>query len=220
MKQQKSGFNYLNKIYKIRIAVLILGTAILLSACENNLEKIKAFSSPEELPIVEASNFETLYTDSGEVRFFLKAPKLLQFEVDGKVYVEFPQGIELVKYDENQNVISSITADYAKNFEKEEKWEAKNNVIATNSQGDTLKTEHLIWEEKEEKIYTEEFVRIIRSDQIITGIGFQSDQSMQNWRIKNPKGTIYIDVDNTPQTSSDTVPSSHLQKQGSVPPSQ
>ncbi len=205
MKQQKSGFNILNRINKIRIAVLITGTAILLSACENNLEKIKAFSSPEELPVVEASNFETLYTDSGEVRFFLKAPKLLQFDGDGEVYVEFPQGIELIKYDENQNVISSITADYAKNFEKEEKWEAKNNVVATNALGDTLKTEHLIWEEKEEKIYTEEFVRIIRSDQIITGIGFQSDQSMQNWRIKNPKGTIYIDVDNSPQTTSDTI---------------
>lgn len=61
--------------------------------------------------------------------------------------------------------------------------------------GDTLKTEHLIWEEKEERIHTEEFVRIIRADQIISGIGFQSDQSLQNWRIKNPKGTIYITVE-------------------------
>jgi hypothetical protein len=53
--------------------------------------------------------------------------------------LNFLKGIELIKYDENQNVISSITADYAKNFEREEKWEAKNNVVATNAQGDTLK---------------------------------------------------------------------------------
>jgi LPS export ABC transporter protein LptC len=125
--------------------------------------------------------------------------------VEGKTYIEFPQGIELIKYDENQEIISSITADYAKNFEKEEKWEAKNNVVATNAQGDTLKTEHLIWEEKTERIYTEEFVRIIRPDKIITGIGFQSDQSMQNWRIKNPKGEIYIDVEDSPQSSADSL---------------
>lgn len=220
MKQQKSGFKYLKKIHALRIAVLVAGAAILLSACENNLEQIQAFSSPEELPVVEASNFETLYTDSGEVRFFLKAPKLLQFETDGKTYIEFPEGIELIKYDEDQNVISSITADYAKNFEKEEKWEAKNNVVATNSQGDTLKTEHLIWEEKTEQIYTEEFVRIIRDDQVITGIGFQSDQSLQNWRIKNPKGEIYIEVNETPSTSIDTVSTTNSQEQAAEPENQ
>ncbi len=203
MKLLKSGFKILKKKYIYRIAVLISGTAILLSSCESNLEQIKAFSSPENLPVVEASNFETMYTDSGEVRFSLKAPKLLQFEADGKTYIEFPEGIELIKFDENQNIISSITADYAKNFEKEEKWEAKNNVVATNAQGDTLKTEHLIWEEKTEKIYTEEFVRIIRDDQVITGIGFESDQSLQNWRIKNPKGEIYIEVEDNPQNSTD-----------------
>ena len=111
-----------------------------------------------------------------------------------RLFVEFPEGIELVKYDEHKEIISSITADYAQQFEKQKKWEAKNNVIATNARGDTLKTEHLIWEEETEKIYTEEFVKIIRPDQIITGIGFQSDQSLQNWKIKNPKGTIYVDV--------------------------
>ena len=204
MNQQKSDFKYLKIVYALKIAVLVTGTAIILSSCETNLEQIKAFSSPEDLPVMEATNFETMYTDSGEVRFFIKAPKLLQFESENTTYIVFPQGIELIKYDTHQNVISSITADYAKKFEREEKWEAKNNVVATNAQGDTLKTEHLIWEEKTEQIYTEEFVRIIRDDQVITGIGFQSDQSLQNWRIKNPKGEIYIEVNETPPTSDDT----------------
>jgi len=193
MNRQKSGFNNINfRIF--RIAALFLGAAILFYACENDIEKIKAFSSPENLPVVEAEDIETMFTDSGEIRFFLKAPKLLRFENEGKSFVEFPEGIELVKYDEHKEIISSITADYAQQFEKQKKWEAKNNVVATNARGDTLKTEHLIWEEETEKIHTEDFVKIIRPDQIITGIGFQSDQSLQNWKIKNPKGTIYVDV--------------------------
>lgn len=205
MKIQESGSKTSIIFHFLKIAALFSGAAFLLFACENNIEKIKAFSSPENLPTVEAINYQTMFTDSGEVRFSIKAPKLLRFEGDGKPYIEFPEGVELVKFDEHQNVISSITADYAKQFEKEEKWEAKNNVVATNSQGDTLKTEHLIWEEKEEKIYTEEFVRIIRENQIISGIGFQSDQSLQNWRIKNPKGTIYIDVEPPRSTPSDSI---------------
>ncbi|RIH66262.1 LPS export ABC transporter periplasmic protein LptC [Mariniphaga sediminis] len=213
MKAQKSGSKAEKIFYFLKIAALFTGAAFLFSACEDNIEKIKAFSSPENLPVLEATNFETMFTDSGEVRFFLKAPKLLRFETDGKSFAEFPEGIELIKYDEKQNIISSITADYAKQFEKEKKWEAKNNVVATNAQGDTLKTEHLIWEEKEEKIYTEEFVRIVRTDQIITGIGFVSDQSLQNWRIKNPKGTIYVDVqDNQEQNDTDTLRSPQSQQ--------
>lgn len=205
MNPQKSGIKN-RKYSNSGIAALLAGAAILLfSACENDIEKIKAFTAPENLPTVEAININTLFTDSGEVRFFLKAPRLLRYENEERTFIEFPDGIELVKYNEEKEIISSITADYAKQFEKEKKWEAKNNVIAVNANGDTLKTEHLIWEEPQEKIYTEEFVKIIRADQIITGIGFTSDQALQNWRIKNPKGTIYVEVENNPDSETDSV---------------
>ncbi|MCY1721274.1 LPS export ABC transporter periplasmic protein LptC [Prolixibacteraceae bacterium Z1-6] len=196
MKIRKLDSRIFQHIKNIYIAVLVMGTAILFYACNNNnIDKIQAFNTQENLPIQEAINFETIYTDSGQVRFSLKTPKLLRFENDGKEYTEFPIGMQLIKYDANQNIISSITADYAKQFVKDSKWEAKNNVVVTNAQGDSLKTEHLIWEEKTEKIYTEEFVRIIRDNQTITGIGLVSDQDMLNWKIKNPQGTILIDVD-------------------------
>ena len=195
MRQLKQGSNIFQVIIKKSIAALILGAAILFYGCENDIEKIKAFSSPENLPFLEAHNFETLFTDSGQVRYSLKTPTLLRFENEGVEYIEFPDGMELIKFDAKQNIVSSLKADYAKQFVKDQRWEAKNNVVATNEKGDTLKTDHLIWEEKTEKIYTEEFVKIIRPDQIITGVGFTSDQALQNWRIKNPKGNIYVTVD-------------------------
>ncbi|NQU84274.1 MAG: LPS export ABC transporter periplasmic protein LptC, partial [Mariniphaga sp.] len=101
--------------------------------------------------------------------------------------------------DSNGEIISRITSDYAREYEKEQRWEAKNNVVAVNAQGDTLKTEFLIWEEKSEKIYSDKFVKIIRPDQIISGIGFEADQNLQNWKIKNPKGTIYVTVNQDEQ---------------------
>lgn len=201
MRQLKQGSNTFQDIIKNSIAALVLGAAILFYGCENDIEKIKAFSSPENLPFLEAYNFETIFTDSGQIRYSLKTPRLLRFENEGAEYIEFPEGMELIKFDAKKNIISSLKADYAKQFVKEQRWEAKNNVVATNAKGDTLKTDHLIWEEKEGKIHTEEFVRIIRPDQVITGIGFTSDQDLQNWRIKNPKGNIYIRVDNEREKS-------------------
>ena len=88
----------------------------------------------------------------------------------------------------------------AQAFVKEKKWEAKNNVVVLNAEGDSLKTEHLIWENKTGKIHTEEFVKIISKNEIFTGIGLVSDQNMQNWELLKPTGVMYIDVDNTQQT--------------------
>jgi len=217
MKTQKSGSRISGTLNNICIAALVMGAAIFFPGCENDLEKIKAFSSTENLPVIEARDFETLFTDSGQIRFFLKAPLLLRFEQSGKEFFEFPEGMELVKFNDKNEVVSSITSDYAKQFVKEQMWEAKNNVVATNSQGDTLKTEHLIWEEKEEKIHTQEFVKIIRPDQIITGVGFTSDQEIKNWKIKDLKGTIMVSMDDKNQRPDSPDANPELNEKENVP---
>lgn len=195
MKPRRFVFNSGKRIFEKYInAALLCGAALLFTACENDIETIKAFSPSENLPIVHAFNFETTFTDSGVVRFHLRTPELKQFDSDGQSFAEFPQGIELLKYDENRRVVSNITARYARQDLREKRWEARNEVIAVNMAGDTLKTELLFWDERGGKIYTDEFVRIVRPDQIITGTGFESDQSMQNWVILKPRGTIYVEV--------------------------
>jgi len=205
MNPQKCVFKHTCKIFhNIKFAALLCGAAFLFYSCTNDIEKIKAFSSPESLPSIHIINYETTFTDSGVVRFYMKAPELKRFENDNLPFDEFPQGLELIKYDNNRRIVSSISARYAKRYIKEKKWEAKNDVVAVNALGDTLKTEQLIWDERAEKIYSEQYVRIVRPDQIITGIGFESDQSMENWRIKNPRGTIYIQVNRQPAATDDS----------------
>ena len=209
MKIQESDSNSLQLINKIGIAVLILGTAILFYACgKNDIAKIQAFNTEENLPIQEATNFETLVSDSGQIRYNLQAPKLLRFDNDGQGFYEFPEGVKILKYNDQKQIVSSLRADYAKQFIKEDRWEAKNNVVVTNIQGDTLKTEHLIWDEKAKEIHTEEYVKIIRDDQIITGIGLTSDMDMLNWKIKKPKGILYVAVNNKENkpVDNDTIP--------------
>jgi len=209
MKTQESDSSFYLTAKRYCIAVLLVGTAILFYACEDNeIAKIKPIESTDNLPFMEASNFETLITDSGQVRYSLEASKLFVYENEGKNYKEFPEGMKLIEYDNNKDVISSITANYAKQFIKEQRWEAKNNVIVTNAKGDTLKTEYLIMDEKTQKIETEEYVTIISEDKIINGIGLTSDLDMKNSKIWKVTGTIYVSVNNTGaqsgQTSNDT----------------
>jgi LPS export ABC transporter protein LptC len=195
MKQQKyvAGRPARKKNIYWGIAILFTGIAMLFFSCANKIEKIKEVSAGEKLPSVEAENFEMLHSDSTIIRFKLTTPKLIHFDKEEVPFMEFPIGVEIEKYDENMQITASITSDYARYYEKEGKWEAKNNVVAVNAEGDTLKTEQLIWEEKKEIIYSEQFVKIIRKDQIITGIGFESDQDLSNWKIKKAQGSIYVE---------------------------
>ena len=191
MKPQESDINIKIR-YSYFFAALFTGAALFLCSCERELETIKPFSETENLPIVEVVNIQTIFTDSGEVRYLLKAPKSLLFEKDGVQFYEFPEGVDVTTYDDNDQMISRITANYAKQFLREEKWEAKKNVVAINNKGDTLKTELLIWNRNEKKIHTQEKVTVIKPGKIIYGNGLEADESMKNWVILDISG--WLDV--------------------------
>lgn len=199
MKQQQfaleSKKDLTNTLMKKSIAILSLGIAVLFFSCKSDIEKVKEFSDLQNQPNMIAEGFEMLYSDSTVIRYKLNTPKLINMEDADPPYLEFPEGVHIEKFDTKMQITASISADYAKRFTKENKWEAKNNVVAVNSNGDTLKTEQLTWDEKKEKIYSKEFVEIISPDRIITGIGLEADQDLTSWKIPNLKGTVYVDVE-------------------------
>lgn len=197
MNQQKSVQSNSVKrapYFRISIAILLGGIAVLLFSCANKIEKIKEFSLGDKMPGMEAEQFEMIHSDSTVIRFKLITPRLLNYDQEKEPFMEFPEGVQIEKFDEKMQIVSVVTSDYAIYYTNEKKWTAKNNVVVINQEGDSLKTEELIWEEAKGKIYSEQFVKIIRKDQIINGVGFESDQDMSNWQIKKVRGTLYLDV--------------------------
>lgn len=175
--------------------ILIFSVASLTLSCSSKV----ASDIPSELvtlkkiPSVEAFNFETYYTDSSIVRYFLKTPRLLIFDQEKSPYKEFPDGFHLQQFDNHKKIISELSANYGKNFEAEQKWLATGNVVMVNVKGDTLRTEELIYLIKEDKIYSEKFVNIKQGDQDINGTGgFESDSQMKKWAFKKTSGHIYV----------------------------
>jgi len=169
---------------------------MLFFSCENKIERIRELATDEKRPVMEAQNFEMIKSDSAIIKFRLNTPLMVEYDEDEgqPPYTEFPKGVKIERFGPNMQIDSRITSDYAQFLDREQKWIAKNNVIVVNRGGDTLKTEELVWEGKTGKIYSDKFVKIIRADQIINGIGFESDQNMSNWQIKKVKGTLYMEV--------------------------
>ena len=175
--------------------LLIVLLSLIMGSCENDISKVKTIISTEEPAAITIEGVEMLASDSAVIRFKLQTPQLIYHKDEKDPYYEFPKGVKIVKYDANMKVISSITSQYAKNFASDDRWEAKNNVIAVNFKGDTLKTEYLVWDTKNKKIYSDQFVKIIQKDKVLTGIGFESNQDFSSYHIKNLKGNMYVNVD-------------------------
>ena len=72
--------------------------------------------------------------------------------------------------------------------------EARKNVVVVNQKGDRLNTEHLIWDEKKQKLISDEFVKITTKDQIIYGDGFEANEDFTKYKIFKTRGTIPINT--------------------------
>jgi LPS export ABC transporter protein LptC len=145
------------------------------------------------LPSLSVKNFETIFTDSGLVQLTLSAPVMEQYDNKDTPYTEFKSGIRVDFFDKKEAHAGSVTSKYAKYTKSDNVWELRDSVVVVNDKNDMLETELLFWNQESDMIYTDRFVKITNTDQIIQGIGFESDTHLQHRRIKKVSATIYID---------------------------
>ncbi|NPA44041.1 MAG: LPS export ABC transporter periplasmic protein LptC [Chlorobi bacterium] len=176
------------------LSIFIIATVLLFSCETTDLEKIKALTNKEELPDVIIENLEAVYSLNGNTKVKLLTPKAYKYTSETKQYSLFPDGINLMFYDKNFNLHSSLTADYGIYYEKKKFAKAKGNVILTNVNGSVLKTEELLIDENEEKIYSVVPVNIKDKDGFeITGEGgFESNLDFTVYRFTDVSGVKII----------------------------
>jgi LPS export ABC transporter protein LptC len=180
----------LKKVSELRFACLFL-FALSLAGCVNDLEEVKAITDHVVLPVEVADDIRIIYSDSAILKVILETQHLERF-VGENPYLEMTNGVHVRFFNPAGEVESELRSNYAISHENTDIMEAKEDVVVVNQKGETLNTEHLIWEEKTERIHTEEFVKITTEDEVIFGHGFESNQDFTKYRIKKIKGTINL----------------------------
>jgi hypothetical protein len=66
--------------------------------------------------------------------------------------------------------------------------------------GEYFTTSLIFWDQKLQKIYSDKYIRIEQQDKIITGIGFESNQSMTEYKIFNTTGIFPVNETPTDTT--------------------
>jgi lipopolysaccharide export system protein LptC len=166
----------------------------MLAGCENDIEKIKLITDKDIVPVESSSGLEILYSDSARVAVKIVAPEMNRYDT-GKAVTVLPMGLHIEFYDPALKVVSTLDAKYAIRHDTEQLMEARDSVVVVNDKNEKLQTEKLIWNEREETIYSDEFVTITTADKVIYGEGFEANQDFTNYRIFKIRGTITIQKD-------------------------
>jgi len=174
--------------------MLVVTLAGVLFACENDVKEIEKYDLSEKFPDQTVQEVEILYSSEGRVSFQLNAPVLDQYGGE-KPYDEMPKGVHIQIFDTLMNVTTELTSNYAINLTHKNKMEAKEDVVVVNEKGETLNTEHLVWDKKTQKITSDVFVKITTKDQVLMGEGLIANEDFTNYRILKPRGIINIDND-------------------------
>ena len=178
----------------ITIACGAVVMLLLFSACSGRHKDMgDAITERDSLPVMDTKGVMTLISDSGVTRYRINTEEWLVFDRKNPPYWAFEKGVYLEKFDSIFQVEASIKADTAYFFNKEELWKLMGNVHIQNLKGEQFDTELLYWDQRAQRIYSDEFIRIEQPDRIITGHGFESNQQMTVYTIRKPEGIFYVD---------------------------
>lgn len=178
----------------ITTAFLVVVMLFMLISCQKEeAETIGAISDRSQLPRMHAINISTVISDSGITRYRINTPQWDVYDKAMNPYWEFPLGVHFERFDEQLHVNANIHCDYAKFLENQQIWELKGRVKATNMKGELFETEHLFWDQRMQNIHSDSMITITQATHIITGIGFDSNQEMTRYAIKNIQGVIPVE---------------------------
>lgn len=166
---------------------------MVLFSCENSLDKVKEFIDTDTINGVLAYNVNFTRSDSGFVQAKLTAAVMHSTEGDSAI-LEFPKGFVAYIYDKNGNASSKIRGDYGIRYDKEDIMFARDSVVVENLETkETLFTETLYWNQKNKKIYTNNFVKITSPDKVIFGDSLIANEDFSQRVIHGMRATLEIE---------------------------
>lgn len=195
-----------NDIFKLRIAIVILlGITMMPLSCSKDYDQPRA-EVPGKYPSQEGWNSKLTATKDGMTAAIIKYGHMRRYDEEQTVY--FDEGVEVDFYNNEGVHTSKLTSDKGRLEEQTSNVEALENVVVVSDSGITLRTEKLWWDNAAEKVKSDQFVTITTADKdTLYGIGFESDQTLSNWILMEPRGKtdkkINLNFDRAKQKASE-----------------
>ena len=183
--------------------------AFVVFSCKGKLGEAEALDL-SETPVQTVRDMFIVQTENSGLQMRAEAPLMEKYEKgDTLSYELFPEGFNVFGYTDEGLLETRITSDNARHLKYKdgrETWEAYGNVVVQNLiKQETMETDTLYWDQKEEKIYTHRYVKMYSPQGFMQGYGMESDQRARDSKLFNPFNSYGIVAQDTTEVVIDTV---------------
>lgn len=177
------------------LAIIFISGSFFIPGCENDPDKIDAWSKPKEMVEV-GKNIEAYLSQESKVKAKLTAPLMLRHEPTQQsdtLYTEFPKNLHVDFYNDSTKIESWVDSKHGKYFENLNKVYLWDSVVVINIKGDTLKSPDLWWDQNTKLFYTDKYAQYLRKDkQIYPGKGLEATQDFKRITFREPTGIVHV----------------------------
>ncbi len=182
--------------------------AFVVYSCKGKLAEAESLIL-EDTPVQTVDNMFIIHSENGKIQLRMEADLMERYERDTVSYELFPKGFAVYGYTDNELLETEIVSDKARHLKYKdgrEKWEAFGNVVVRNLiKQEVMETDTLYWDQKNEKIFTDCYVRMYSPDGFMQGYGMESDQRARNSIILKPFNSYGIIVQDSTAVLTDSV---------------
>lgn len=176
-------------VEKARNIFFIFVACVVLMACRDEVRSVVEHATdPETTPTMATDSVRTLVSDSGITKYRITAQTWLMYEEAKKPFWRFPDGLLLEQFDTVFNVVASIICDSATYFKNDQLWRLDGNVNIETARRELILTNQLFYSQRRNEIYSDSFVHIEKTDRIIEGYGFVSNDRMTTYTLDSVSG--------------------------------
>jgi LPS export ABC transporter protein LptC len=134
-----------------------------------------------ELPDQEVGDFMVTETDAGRPEWTMHARSAAMYNARN---VLVARGVRIDFFDEKGELSSTLTAREGEMQQVRRDMVARGNVVLQTTEGTRMSTESLRFLNESQRILSDEFVRVERRGDVLTGYGFESDPALKHFEFK------------------------------------
>lgn len=193
-------------MYKARDILLMLLLALAIIGCKEEVKDVvKKEADPEKTPTVLTRDVRTLISDSGITKYRITSKIWYIFEQAKRPNWRFPKGLLLEQFNDSFKVVASVRCDSATYFKQEQLWRLDGHVTILNEKNEVILTQQLFWDQRMREVRSDSFIHIERSDRIIEGVGFKSNERMTIYELDKPMGIFPMEAFTRKDTTDQSV---------------
>lgn len=173
----------------LRNMMLLLVAVMAVAGCkEDNKLGIKSIDVTNR-PQLSTRNVSTLISDSGYTKYKVVTPLWNVYGGTGdEAFWDFPEGVYLRQLDHDLKVVSTVAADSACYFPNSKIWKLFGDVEIDQKEKAYFLSQRIFFDDKKKQIYSDTFIHIKTPTQVLEGIGFESNQTLTQYRVLKPTG--------------------------------